>query len=182
MTGRDLFKIIKCFLWLRYLLYPVFLLHNILSTVYKKVKMLYRFFYYKSCCKSVGMNVSVHDNVYLFYPENLSLGNNVSIHPLCYIDAEGGISIGNNVSIAHNVTIMSSNHKWDNESVPIKYCSKERKKTIIDDDVWIAAGCRIMAGVKIGKRVVVAAGAVVTKDCEPNSLYAGVPAKKIRSI
>jgi acetyltransferase-like isoleucine patch superfamily enzyme len=40
----------------------------------------------------------------------------------------------------------------------------------------------IMPGVEVGPGCVVAAGAVVIKDCEPNGLYAGVPAKRVRDL
>lgn len=110
------------------------------------------------------------------------MGNNVSVHPFCYIDGEGGIDIGNNVSIAHNVSILSFNHTWQNQSAPIKYNPKIYKPVQISDDVWIGCGVRIMAGVKISKRCVIAAGSVVTKDCSENGLYGGIPAKLIKML
>ena len=51
---------------------------------------------------------------------------------------------------------------------------------VIGNDVWIGANCVITAGVRIGTGAVIAAGAVVTKDVEPNSIVGGVPAKIIR--
>jgi maltose O-acetyltransferase len=38
----------------------------------------------------------------------------------------------------------------------------------------------IMPGITIGEGTVIAAGAIVTKDCEPDALYAGVPARRLR--
>lgn len=52
----------------------------------------------------------------------------------------------------------------------------------IENDVWIGCGVRIMAGVTIHKRSIVAAGAVVTKDIDSGSLVGGVPAKMIKEI
>ena len=66
--------------------------------------------------------------------------------------------------------------------MPIKYNPSVCSPIVVNDDVWIGCGCRILAGVEIGDRVVIAAGAVVNKNVERNSLYAGVPAKKIKSI
>lgn len=51
---------------------------------------------------------------------------------------------------------------------------------IIDDDVLIGANAVILEGVKVGKGAIVAAGAVVTKDVEPNAVVAGCPAKVIK--
>ena len=52
----------------------------------------------------------------------------------------------------------------------------------IGNDVWIGGNVTIMPGLTIGNNVVIAAGAVVTKDVPNNSLVAGVPAKKIRDL
>lgn len=54
------------------------------------------------------------------------------------------------------------------------------KKTIIGNDVWIAHGAIVKAGVKIGDGVVIGSGSVVTKDIPPYAIVAGVPAKIIR--
>lgn len=51
---------------------------------------------------------------------------------------------------------------------------------VIEDGCWIGANVTILKGVIIGRGSVVAAGAVVTKSCEPYSIIGGVPAKVIR--
>jgi chloramphenicol O-acetyltransferase type B len=52
--------------------------------------------------------------------------------------------------------------------------------TIIENDVWVGYGSTILGGVKIGEGSIIGAGSLVTKDVEPYSIYAGVPAKRIR--
>ncbi|WP_335644172.1 acyltransferase [Arthrobacter crystallopoietes] len=47
--------------------------------------------------------------------------------------------------------------------------------------MWIGARATILPGVTIGPGAIIAAGAVVTKDCEPHTLYAGNPAKPVKS-
>ncbi len=49
----------------------------------------------------------------------------------------------------------------------------------IGDDVWIGARSVILPGVKIGTGSIIAVGSVVTKDVEPFSIVAGVPAKLV---
>ena len=56
------------------------------------------------------------------------------------------------------------------------------KPVTIGNDVWIGANCTILPGVTIGNNVVVAAGAVVTKDVPDNCVVGGVPAKIIKEI
>ena len=99
-----------------------------------------------------------------------------------------GLKIGNYVSIAREVSILlGGEHNLNTlTTFPIKtIILKENeemltKKTIIEDDVWIGYGVKILSGVKIGKGAVVGAGSLVTKDLEPYGIYGGVPAKLIR--
>jgi acetyltransferase-like isoleucine patch superfamily enzyme len=51
---------------------------------------------------------------------------------------------------------------------------------VIEDDVWIGAGAKILDGVTLRKGSVIGAGAVVTKSTESYGVYAGVPAKLIK--
>lgn len=90
------------------------------------------------------------------------------------------VTIGNNVWIAPNTLITTVNHpitpKGRREHLGIS------KPVTIGNDVWIGGNCTILPGVTIGNNVVVAAGAVVTKDIPDNSLVGGVPARLIREI
>ena len=52
----------------------------------------------------------------------------------------------------------------------------------IGDSVFIGEGVRVLKGVSIGNGSVIGSGSIVTKDVEPFSLYAGVPAKFVKSI
>ncbi len=114
--------------------------------------------------------------------ENLEIGDDVSIHSTCYLDAKGGISIGNQVSIAHHTSILSADHTWSDPSLPIRSNPVTTRQTRICDDTWIGCGCRILAGVTIGSRSVVAAGSVVTRDVNAGTLVAGVPARSLKQI
>ncbi len=55
-------------------------------------------------------------------------------------------------------------------------------KVIIEDDVFIGDNVRILKSVNVGRGSVIGSGSVVVSDVEPMSVYAGVPAKKIRDI
>ena len=67
----------------------------------------------------------------------------------------------------------------------IKYVSEHlttKGKIVVEDEVWIGANVTILPNVRIGRCSVIGAGSVVTKDIEPYTVYAGVPAKKIRDL
>lgn len=141
-----------------------------------------RFIILKSLCKSCGDNIRIGANVTILNWDKISLGSNVSVHDNCYIDGAGGLYIEENVSIAHNSSILSTNHSWDDSTVPIKYNPVIFGKVIIKNDVWVGCGCRILSNVEIGSRSIIAAGAVVTTNVKPNTIYGGIPAKFIKDI
>lgn len=110
----------------------------------------------------------------------IEIGNNVSINPACIIYGHGGIKIGNDVRIAAQVVCVPANHNYDRRDELIRKQGQTYKGIVIEDDVWIGTGAKILDGVTIAKGCVIAAGAVVSKSTEPYGVYAGVPARKIK--
>jgi acetyltransferase-like isoleucine patch superfamily enzyme len=147
-----------------------------------KLGLVLRYIIARNLAKNCGDVVYIGPYSEIRKWENLVLGSNISINRGAYIDAEGGITIGDNVSIAHGSSILSSNHQWSDNKLPIRDNSGKSEPVYISDNVWIGCGCRIMAGVTIEKRTVVAAGAVVTKDVSEGTLVGGVPARFIKDI
>lgn len=157
-------------------------LWNVFSISESKIALLYRYLFLNRYANQVGKNVYLGKYITIKNIQYLKLGNNVSIHAYSYIDAFGGIEIGSDVSIANHVTIISSDHTWSDSNKPIKYNPVDPKKIIIENDVWIAAGVRILGGIIVKKRNVIGAGAVVNKSTEENSVFVGVPIRKIKEI
>lgn len=145
------------------------------------IGQLRRYVWISTIARAVGANVAISPNVFFEHVDKLSIGNNVSIHQMCYIDAGGEIEIGNDVSVAHRTTILSSNHHYNDMSIPIKYQGMKHAKTVIDDNVWIGCGVTVLAGVHIGTGSVIGANSVVTKSIEENSVAVGNPAAIIKS-
>lgn len=96
------------------------------------------------------------------------------------------IIIGDRVSIAPNVTIISESEPNNSPHLASISYVKENlikdEKVIIEDDAWIGASVTILPGVKIGKGAIIGAGAVVTKNVQPYTVVAGIPAKVIRTL
>jgi acetyltransferase-like isoleucine patch superfamily enzyme len=141
-----------------------------------------RYILAKSRAKCLGDNVYFGREVEIKSWESLEIGDNVSIHKDCYIDAVGGISIGNDVSIAHASSLLSFEHTWSDHCLPIRSNPLTLGKIVIENDVWVGCGVRILAGVTIEGRSILAAGAVVNRSIPPNSLAAGVPAKVVKKL
>ena len=90
------------------------------------------------------------------------------------------VYIGNNVMIGPNTLITTVGHPLSPKARR-GYMAKAAPVRI-GNDVWIGGNVTILPGVTIGNNVVVAAGAVVTKDVPDNSIVGGVPARLIREI
>ena len=187
MRGREIFKTLKplfCCTGIVFKLLPFrfcMWLYNILRYTRGRLGLGIRYILLSRLAKRCGDNVSVHESVWLRWVQYLRLGSNVSIHPLCYIDSQGGVSIGDDVSIAHNVSILSFEHDFSDVEVMIKDAPCIPKEIVIENNVWVGAGARILSGVRIGSGSIIGAGAVVAHDIEPMSVAAGVPARIIRS-
>jgi len=91
------------------------------------------------------------------------------------------VKAGAYVMFAPRVMITGSDHDINQPDIPMYFTKRPGvPETIIEDDVWLGARSIIIAGVKIGRGSIVAAGAVVTKDVSPYTIVAGIPAKIVR--
>jgi acetyltransferase-like isoleucine patch superfamily enzyme len=109
----------------------------------------------------------------------IRIGKRCSINPFCMIYGYGGVTIGDDVRIAAHTSIIAFNHQYDDVG-SISSQGNSKKGIVIEDNVWIGAGVRILDGVTIGERCVVGAGSVVTRSVESGSVIAGNPARIIR--
>ena len=97
---------------------------------------------------------------------SIRIGNKVNIQDgsvLHTLYQKSTIDIGNNVSIGHNVTVHGAK---------------------IEDNVLVGIGATILDHAVIGSNSIIAANSLILTGTivEPNSIYAGVPAKKIKDI
>lgn len=189
MRGRDQFKKYKKIFELFVSLYrhlPLRWRKNALEkhrNMRGKIGIGLRYVILKSITDSIGDNVAIFPSVYIFNPENLVIGNNVSIQPMTYMECgyvKGGITIDDDVSIAHGVTIMGTTHRFDNHDEKIRDQGVDNEPVHIEENVWIGAKAAVLSGVTIGHGSVVGAGAVVNKSLEPEGVYVGVPARRVK--
>ncbi len=110
---------------------------------------------------------------------NLCLGDDSSINP--YVFIEGNVRIGNDVMVAPLCAIMGTNHTFSSLDVPIAEQPTTTAGIVVEDDVWLGAGVKIVDGVRVGAHSVLAAGAVVTRDVPAYSVVGGVPEEVIKT-
>jgi acetyltransferase-like isoleucine patch superfamily enzyme len=120
-------------------------------------------------------HLTVIGNAQIVLGEHVGLNGNT-------ITARCKISIGDNTMIGPNTIIIDhdGHQAWPPESRWTH--SGLSKEVIIESDVWIGMNCMILKGVRIREGSIIAAGSVVIHDVEANSLYAGNPARKIKSL
>ena len=138
---------------------------------------------------TVGDNVNIPDNSFIRCTgviselgEGITIGDNVGLGHFTFINAQGGVVVGNDVIMGPNVSILAENHNFESREVPIRKQGVTRIGIVIEENVWIGAGCTILDGVTIGKGSVVAAGSLVNKNVLPNTVVAGCPARPIKSL
>jgi len=117
-----------------------------------------------------------------FWSSNIQIGKGTTINYKCFFanSDDAGIEIGENCDIAPEVMLCTFTHEIGASErrggIPI------RKPIKIGNGCWVGTKSTILPGVTIGDGCIIAAGSIVTKDCQPNGLYAGIPAKRIRNL
>ncbi|HVR20860.1 MAG TPA: acyltransferase [Polyangiaceae bacterium] len=110
----------------------------------------------------------------------LSFGADVVVTGPLHVDIGGEVRIGDRVYIGHDAALITVDHRIGSSE---RRCAETKLESIvIGDGAWLAARVIVLPGVTIGAGAVVAAGAVVTRDVEPNVLVGGVPARVLRKL
>ncbi|SFC52212.1 acyltransferase [Pseudoalteromonas denitrificans] len=155
----------------------------------------------------VGKNVSISKKASLYGISRISIGDNVRIDDFCVLSAgEGGIEIGDYIHIAvyssiigaakviladycnisSRVSIYSSNDDYSGEfmSNPMineQYTNVTHAPVTINKHVIVGSGAVVLPGVTLAQGCVIGALSLVNRSAEAFGIYAGQPAKFIKS-
>jgi putative colanic acid biosynthesis acetyltransferase WcaF len=126
----------------------------------------------------IGKNVRICSSVHILGDGRFSIGDNCWIGPQTYISSSypAEVKMGNNIDIAPKVYIGTGSHEID----MIGHNSAGKgvsENIIINDGAWICAGVLLLPGIQIGKKAIIGAGSVVTKDIPEFSLAVGNPCR-----
>lgn len=114
---------------------------------------------------------------------NIKIDSGTFVNYNCFFDSLAPITIGKDCLISMEVLFCTSTHKILNEKGKSSNISESIGFPItVEDNCWIGARATILPGVNITEGCVIAAGAVVTKNCSVKGLYAGIPAKRVKDF
>lgn len=116
------------------------------------------------------------------FSDSIEIGDYTFVNQRVFFDARGAkVKIGCHCLVGFGASFITSRHEpvsdfrvarpWI-ESLPVT----------VEDHVWIGANATILPGVTIHRGAIVAAGAVVVKDVEANTIVGGNPAKLIKKL
>jgi acetyltransferase-like isoleucine patch superfamily enzyme len=103
----------------------------------------------------------------------LKVGNGVRLNYGVSVAAQARVVIGDRTRVGPYVMIVDSDFHDPYE----RSLRPAPRPVVIGEDVWIGAKASVLRGVRIGRGAIVGTGAVVTRDVEPFSVVAGVPAR-----
>lgn len=124
---------------------------------------------------------SVIDSFVKFKPAggtgDVVIGDNTFINSGCVLYSGNGIHIGNNVAIAANCVFAPVNHAYARKDELFMQQGFQPSKggIIIEDDVWIGAGCVILDGAILRKGCIIGAMSLIRGEIEAYSVQAGNP-------
>lgn len=154
--------------FIRYYIYRVSIVpsHHIRNIIYKYILRM-----------NMGRNVAIYSGAEIRDPQKITIGNGSIIGDNAILDGRNGITIGANVNFSSNVSIWSEQH--DHRDPLFRCATQKKEKVIINDRVWVGPNSIILHSVTVGEGAVIAANSVVTKNVDPFTIVAGVPAKVI---
>lgn len=155
--------------------------------------------------KTVGEDVRISDQAVIVRPELVEIGNHVAIDMWVYLSTQA--VLGNYIHIAPSVSIIGGAaallimEDFTNIGsggrivcatddfmqglispvVPIEHRTIINKPVTFKRYATLGVNCTVLPGITLGEGCIVGAGSVVTRDTEPWTVYAGSPAKPIKS-
>ena len=145
-------------------------------------------YYVKLPLVNVGLWLGFQNIEYSYvhgYKSRIKLGDNCSTMNTIFNVISGNIVVGNNTLFGHNCMVLTGTHEFHNgrraslNEPPEEETPDSGRDIIIGEGCFIGSGATIQGKVNIGNNVIVAAGAVVTRDIPDNCFTAGIPAKII---
>lgn len=112
----------------------------------------------------------------------VEIGAGTFFNEACRLVCHAGISIGKNCMFAPNVSVLDSAHRFEADGTDYRDQGIRLGAITIGRNCWFATNTVISLGSTVGAGVVVGANSVVRGVLEADSLYAGSPCRRVRSL
>lgn len=124
----------------------------------------------------IGDGVVIKPSVIVKYPWHLEIGNDTWIGEGVWIDNLTTVRIGSNACVSQGAYLCTGNHDWSEPGfglmiAPIQIC----------EGAWAGAKCVLTPGAVLGNYAIASAGSVITGNVADFHIYAGNPAKYVKT-
>ena|SRR5688572_19334663 len=133
----------------------------------------------------IGAHTLLEPDVWITAPGDarIRIGEGCFLNISAMVASVELVEIGDHCMLANGCFVTDGNHRFDDPTRPVPWQGFETHgPTRIGDNTWLGAHVVVTSGVTIGERCVIGANSVVTKDVEPFTVAAGVPARPLRRI
>ncbi len=144
------------------------------------IMLRFRGWLVRPCFSACGKRFQIASGVRINFTTRMTIGDDVYIAPGCWINAHGGVSLDDQVMLGPYTVVVTTEHQRTNGSY--RFGHTQSLPIQIGRGSWTAAHVVVIKGVRIGRGVLVAAGAVVTKNLPDNCIAGGVPARVLRNL
>jgi acetyltransferase-like isoleucine patch superfamily enzyme len=132
----------------------------------------------------IGPHSMVDDFSFIYGGEGIVIGRYVHIASFVSIVGGGELVVGDYVAITTGARLITGTDRYQggarmSTALPLEQRNVLRGKIVIGKDVFIGTNAVVHPGVTIGEGAVVGSCSLVLQDCEPWTIYAGVPCKEI---
>jgi acetyltransferase-like isoleucine patch superfamily enzyme len=134
----------------------------------------------------IGKHVVLHDvrffNLYRRGLAGLAVGDDCFVGDECLLDLAEAVILETQVTLAERVLVLTHSNVGYRDHPLQRHFPAMAAPVTIAAGSFVGAGVTILPGIHVGPRAFVAAGSVVLEDVPPDTLVAGVPARRIRQL
>jgi putative colanic acid biosynthesis acetyltransferase WcaF len=123
----------------------------------------------------LGRHCHIYPGARIWAPWNLTCGEVVAVADGAVLYNPSPIYLGSHSTISQEAYLCGATHDYEDPDF-----SLTSSEIYIGEEAWICARATVQSGLRVGPGAVLALGSVATRDLEPWTVYAGVPARKIK--
>jgi putative colanic acid biosynthesis acetyltransferase WcaF len=135
----------------------------------------WRAFLLRSFGATVGKRCAIYPKAIIWAPWNLVCADTVAIADGAIIYNPSRVELGSHCVVSQEAYLCGATHDLDTAGFPLI-----SGPIVVGAYAWLCARCTVQMGLRVSEGAVLGLGAVATSDLEPWTIYAGVPARKIR--